>query len=96
MLTQLDDGRKFVVAYANWSNNKMEGKYSSYEGECLIVVWVVSSFQCYFYGSPFILITNHQFLKFLMESVIIGKLAKCAFILQEYDFDIIHRLSRVN
>jgi hypothetical protein len=98
MLTQLDDdGREFVVAYVNRSNNKMEAKYSSYEGECLAVVWVVSSFQCYFYGSPFILIIDHQPLKFLMESDrLTGKLAMWALILQDYDFDIIHRPSRVN
>jgi len=60
MLTQLDDdGQKFVMAYASRSNNKMEIKYSSYERECLAIVWVVSSFQCYLYGSPFTLITNH-------------------------------------
>jgi hypothetical protein len=78
MLTQLDDdGREFVVAYANWSNNKMEAKYNSYERECLVVVWVVSSFCCYFYGSPFILIIDHKSLKFLMESDrLTGKLAR--------------------
>jgi hypothetical protein len=43
MFTQLDDdGRKFMVAYVNWSN-KMKVKYNSYEGECLAIVWVVSS-----------------------------------------------------
>ncbi len=53
--TQLDDdGQKFVVAYASSSNNKMEAKYNSYEGECLTIIWVVSSFWCYFYGGPFI------------------------------------------
>jgi len=65
--TQLDDGQEFVVAYANWSNNKTEAKYNSYEGECLVVVWGVSSFQYYYYGSPITLITDHQPLKFLME-----------------------------
>jgi hypothetical protein len=45
MLTQLDDdGGEFVVAYASQSNNKMEAKYNSHEGECLVIVWVVSSF----------------------------------------------------
>ncbi len=40
------DGRKLiVVAYASYSNNKMGVKYNSYEGECLVIVWVVSSFQ---------------------------------------------------
>jgi len=69
VLTQLnDDGQKFVVAYANWSNNKTKVKYNLYEGECLIVVWAVSSFWCYLYGSPFTLVTNHQPLNFLLES----------------------------
>jgi len=50
MFIQLDDdGRKFVVAYASQSNNKTKAKYNSYEGECLVVVWVVSSFQCYLF-----------------------------------------------
>jgi hypothetical protein len=68
VFTQLDDdGKKFVVAYVNCSNNKIEAKYSSYEGECLVVVWVVSSFRCYFYISLLILITDHQHVKFLMK-----------------------------
>jgi hypothetical protein len=64
-----DDGREFVVAYTNGSNNKMKAKYSSYVRECLAVVWVVSSFRYYLYGSPFILITNKQPLKFLMDQI---------------------------
>ncbi len=66
MLTQLDDdGQEFVVAYTSQSNNKMKANYSSYEGECLVVVL---SFKYYLYGSPFTLITNNQPLKFLLES----------------------------
>jgi hypothetical protein len=43
--TQLDDdGQEFVVAYANWSNNKTNAKYNSYEGECLAIIFIVSSF----------------------------------------------------
>jgi hypothetical protein len=45
MLTQLDDdGQEFVVAYANWSNNKTNAKYNSYEWECLAIIFIVSSF----------------------------------------------------
>ncbi len=62
-----DDSQKFVVACGNRSNNKIEAKYNSYEGECLIVVWGDSSFWCYLYGSLITLITDHQPLKFLME-----------------------------
>ncbi len=49
LLTQLDDdGQKFMVAYDNWSNNKTKVKYSSYEGECLVVVWVIHHFDVVF------------------------------------------------
>ncbi len=48
-----------MVAYTNQFDNKMEAKCNSYEGDCFAVVWVVSSFQCYLYGSSFTLITNH-------------------------------------
>jgi hypothetical protein len=68
MLTQLnDDGWEFVVAYANWSNNKTKAKYSSYEGECFASIWVVFFKKCYLYGSPCTSLTDHQPLKFLME-----------------------------
>jgi hypothetical protein len=39
MFTQLDDDNwKFVVAYANQSNNKTKAKYNLYEKECLTIV----------------------------------------------------------
>jgi hypothetical protein len=57
MFTQLDDdGQKFVVAYAICSNDKMEAKYSSYEGECLAIVSDVIFMVA---QSLWLLITNH-------------------------------------
>jgi hypothetical protein len=86
-----------VVAYVSQSINKTKTKYNSYEGECLIVVRAILSFQCYFYGSPFTLVINHQPFKFLMKlDRFIKKLAKWALILHEYNFDIVHNASRVN
>ncbi len=75
------------MAYVNCSNNAVESRYSSYEGECLVTVWVVAHFKCYLFGTQFTLVTNHQPLKWLMGSdKLIGKLAQWALILQEYDF----------
>jgi hypothetical protein len=52
VLTQCDDeGKEFVVAYANCSNNAAKSRYSSYEGECLVAVWVVAHFRCYLFGT---------------------------------------------
>ena len=83
VLTQRDDeGHEYVVAYASRSNNEAESRYSSYEGECLAVVWAVSHFRCYLFGTKFTLITDHQPLRWLMESdKLTGKLAHWAFIL---------------
>jgi len=60
ILGQLDEeGKEYVIAYASRSNNRVESNYSSYEGECLIVVWLVIHFRPYFYGTKFTLYTKH-------------------------------------
>ncbi len=83
VLTQCDDeGKEFVVAYASRSNNAAELRYSSYEGECLVAMWVVAHFRCYLFGTQFTLVTDHQPLKWLMESdKLTRKLARWALIL---------------
>jgi hypothetical protein len=93
VLTQCDDeGKEFVVAYANRSNNAAESRYSSYEGECLAMVWAIAHFMCYLFSTQFTLVTNHQPLKWLMESdKLTGKLARWALILHEYDFQVVHK-----
>jgi hypothetical protein len=66
VLTQMDDdGKGFVIAYASRSNNNTEAQYSSYERECLAAIWAIAHFQCYLYGNEFLLVTDHQPLKWL-------------------------------
>ncbi|BBN03753.1 hypothetical protein Mp_2g26090 [Marchantia polymorpha subsp. ruderalis] len=91
--TQRDDeGKEFVVVYASRSNNATDTRYSLYKGECLAAVWAVAHFRCYLFGTQFTLVTDHQPLKWLMESEkLTGKLARWALILQEYDFQVVHR-----
>jgi hypothetical protein len=61
ILGQLDEeGKEYVIAYAFQSNNKAKSNYSSYERECLIVVWVVIHFRPYLYGINFTLYIDHQ------------------------------------
>jgi hypothetical protein len=95
ILGQLDEeGKEYVIAYASRSNNKVENNYSSYKGECPVVVWVVIHFRPYLYGTKFTLNTNHQPIKWLMTNdKFIGKLTRWVFILQEYEFKVIHRPS---
>jgi len=60
VLTHCDDeGKEFVVAYASCSNNAAESHYSFYKGECLAVVWAVSHFRCYLFGTQFTIVTDH-------------------------------------
>jgi len=93
ILGQLDEeGKEYVIAYASRSNNKVESNYSSYEGECLVVIWAVIHFKPYLYATNFTLYTDHQPIKWLMTNdKLIGKLARWALILQEYEFKVIHR-----
>ncbi len=60
ILGQLDEeGKEYVIAYASRSNNKVESNYSSYEGECLVIVWAVIQFKPYLYGTKFTLYIDH-------------------------------------
>ncbi len=92
ILRQLDEkGKEYVITYASQSNNNVESNYSSYEGECLAVVWAIIHFRPYLYGTKFTLYTNHQPIKWLMtNNKLISKLARWALILQEYEFKVIH------
>jgi len=80
------------VAYVSRSNNATKSRYSLYEGECFVAVWVITHFKCYLFGTHFTLVNDHQSLKWLMESnKLTGKLTWWALILQEYDFQVVHR-----
>jgi hypothetical protein len=49
------------------------------------------------YGNGFLLVTDHQLLKWLMElDKLTGKLARWALMLMEYDFKVVHRAGLVN
>jgi hypothetical protein len=82
ILGQLDEkGKEYVIAYASRNNKKAESNYSSYEKECLVVVWAVIHFKPYLYGTKFTLYIDHQPIKWLMTNdKLIGKLVCWAFI----------------
>ncbi len=59
IIGQLDEeGKDYVITYA-FRNNKVESNYSSYEEECLAIIWVVIHFKPYIYGTKFTLYIDH-------------------------------------
>jgi hypothetical protein len=92
-----EEGNEYVVAYASRSNNSIKSNYSSYEDEALAAVWAIAHFRPYLYGQKFTLVTDHQPLKWLMElDKLTGKLARWVLLLQEYDFEVVHRAGIAN
>jgi hypothetical protein len=96
VLTQKENfGLKYSVSYASQGNNT--AYYSSYEGEALAAIWAIAHFQPYLYGQRFILVTDHQPLRLLMElDKLTCKLAMWALLLHEYDFEVVHRGEIIN
>ena len=69
----------------------------SYEVEVLAAVWAIAHFEPYLYGQRFTLVIDHQSLRWLMESdKLTSKLAIWALLLQEYDFEVVHRAGITN
>ena len=98
VLSQIDkDGKEHPVSYASRSCNPAEKNYGSCEGECLAVVWATQHFREYLFGTPFTLITDHEPLKWLMQTnKTTGKLARWSLLLQEYDMTVIHKRGVLN
>lgn len=97
VLSQVHDGNEHPVAYASRQLNTAEQKYGATEQECLAVVWAVRHFRCYLYGRKFKIVTDCQPLKWLMNvRDPSSRLARWNLLLQEYNFDIVHRPGKRN
>ena len=90
-------GEKHPICYASRSCNPAKRNYSSFNGECLAVVWATGHFRSYLFGNSFKLVTDHEPLKWLMTTQkLTGKLARWSLLLQEYDFHVEHRVGTKN
>ena len=92
VLGQVQNGREVVIAYGGRKLLPAEKNYSVTEREALAVVAGIKHYQHYLYGARFKVLTDHSAVRWLMSlKMPCGRLARWALLLQQYDFDIIHR-----
>ena len=97
VLSQIQNGRKIVIAYASRTLNRSEQNLSATEREALACVDGIKYFQHYLYGRHFTIYTDHAALKWLMDiKDPTGKLARWSLTIQQYDFTIKHRSGTSN
>jgi hypothetical protein len=92
LLQEDDGGVEQVVAYGSRNCNGAESRYSSFEGELLAAVYFMRLWRQYLYGERFELKSDHQPLQWILtNSKLMGKLARWALMLSEFDFEVVHK-----
>ena len=95
VLQQEQDGVKKVVAYASRLMHGPELNYCVTRKELLAVVFYCKQFRNYLLGRQFTIRTDHSALQWLRRTPIpIGQQARWLEILEEFDFEILHRPGR--
>lgn len=98
VLAQLDDkGKERIITYAGRVLNEAEKNYSTSERELLAVKWAVRKFDCYLYGTPFDVFTDHRPLVHLKTSRNpSNRMLKWILELEEYDITYHYRPGKHN
>ena len=92
VLSQVQNGRKTVIAYGSKTLSKSQRKYCTTYRELLAVVLFIKNFKHYLYGRHFLLRTDHSSLLWLKNfKEPEGMLARWLSFLETYDFEIKHR-----
>jgi hypothetical protein len=89
VLMQESHGDIHPVLYASRKLLEREQRYSTIERECLAIVWAISKFAKYLWGTYFLLQTDHKPLVYLRTSSFKNsRLMRWALALQEFTFEI--------
>ena len=92
ILSQTQNGKERVIAYASRSLNRGERRYCATWRELLAVVYGVKKFRHYVGGVPFIIRTDHASLKWLLSfKQPEGMVARWISTLEMFNYKIVHR-----
>jgi len=97
VLSQVQSGVERVIAYASRSLSKPERNYCITRKELLAIVCYTKSFRQYLLGRQFVVRTDHSALQWIRTTPEpIGQQARWCEILEEFDFQIVHRPGRLH
>uniref|UniRef100_A0ABD2WZG7 RNA-directed DNA polymerase n=1 Tax=Trichogramma kaykai TaxID=54128 RepID=A0ABD2WZG7_9HYME len=97
VLTQEYEDGEHPVYYVNRVLSRAEQRYTTTEKECLAVIWAIEKFRPYVEGSRFKVVTDHRALTWLRNfKDPQRRVARWAFKLMEYDFEILYRKGSVH
>ena len=92
ILSQVQEGKERVIAYAAKKFTDAEKKYSISELEALACMLGVQHFEPYLKGNRFKIVTDHIALKWLFDQKkATGRIARWVAYLQQFEFTIEHR-----
>ena len=99
VLCQKIDNKEHVIAYASRAVTKTEIPYSTWELECLAMIWATRLFRMYLQNTTFKIFTDSKAAKALLEnndSGAGGRLLRWRLALTEFDFTVHHRAGTKN
>ena len=92
VLSQIQNGTERPICYASQLFSKHERNYNVTRKELLAVITFVKKFRQYLLGQPFTIRTDHAALQWLKHTPEpIGQQARWLEILEEFDYEIVHR-----
>lgn len=97
VLSQCFDTVEKPVMFLSRTLNQHEKNYATTHKECLAIVWCIKQCEHYLMANKFIVRTDHNALKWLMNvKDHNGRLMRWALTLMEYDFEIQHVKGKTN